>query len=424
VTVLLLLALPLATLVVVTTATQTPRDAVALRLQFPQDLEAAEVESFLVGVTGWLRPWWTRWLGSPHLCVEIHARAGEIQHFLIFDQRLRRPVEHLLQATVPRLRYERVEAPAVQVTQASEYRLTTSARPLRVDAIGIANKLLVSLQPEAESEVVVQWLVQPAPPVRLGAQQWPQRLGPFGAAPRAPEDSTALRHKQAHPLLLATGRIGARMPRGFANDLIRNTQMAWHGARAPGAHLQRRWLPSTLVARRLRNRTVPRVEWSGTFNVQELTGLIGWPLGSPHLTGLTLSGQPLLPPTAAIPSVGTVIGDSLAPGRSRPLALELQARFRGVHIIGTVGTGKSTVLLNMVVSDLAAGHGVVVIDAERDLINDILERVPPHRSGDVIVLDPADRTRPVGLNPLRAADADRREVVVENLALLTLVWVG
>jgi hypothetical protein len=54
----------------------------------------------------------------------------------------------------------------------------------------------------------------------------------------------------------------------------------------------------------------------------------------------------------------------------------------------------------MVAQDIAAGRAVVVIEPKRDLIEEVLGHIPPERLGDVVVLDPADLTAPVGFNPL------------------------
>ncbi|MGO9559413.1 MAG: type IV secretory system conjugative DNA transfer family protein, partial [Acidimicrobiales bacterium] len=169
------------------------------------------------------------------------------------------------------------------------------------------------------------------------------------------------------------------------------------------------------VAKRMIERRAPLVSWPATFNSQELSGLIGWPIDALAVPGLALGGCRLVPASPAIPRSGTVVGDSNFPGDPRPLALDVQARLRHVHVLGPTGTGKSTLLMQMVLQDLDAGHGVVLLDPKGDLVQSVLERMPPKRRGDVIVLDPADTSRPVGLNPLESIDVDHAEVVVENL---------
>ena len=68
-------------------------------------------------------------------------------------------------------------------------------------------------------------------------------------------------------------------------------------------------------------------------------------------------------------------------------------------ILGPTGSGKSTTLLNLILSDIYANRSVLVIDPKADLVNDVLERIPQRRINDVVVIDPSDPC-PVGFNPL------------------------
>jgi hypothetical protein len=400
------------------------RSLVCLSLRFPRDVDPRAVESFLVGLTGLLPPWWRRWLATPFVVLEVEARASVIAHRLWVPASWSTAIEQLLQSTMPGVRFEPVDASSEPMRFAAEYGLSTRRRPLRVDTIGISSKLLTSLQPLAAAErVVVQWILAPAPlarPPRPSASQnqqcWFGRSRPAEPARDDAEVRAALRAKHAHPLLLATTRIAAIADTDTrARHLLRRSEVAWHGSRAPGVHLRRRLVPSGMVARRLDRRQAPAIEWPGLFNVEELAGLIGWPIGAPQIPGLSVAPGRLLAPSRAIPTRGTVVADSTWPGSARPLALDLEARLRHVHVLGPTGTGKSTLLVNMIRSDLVRGFGVIVVDPKGDLVSDVLERVRDDRCDDVVVLDPADTARPVGLNPLRAAAGASAEVVVENL---------
>jgi hypothetical protein len=128
-----------------------------------------------------------------------------------------------------------------------------------------------------------------------------------------------------------------------------------------------------------------------------------------------LGGCRLVAASPAIPTSGTVVADATFPGDRRPLALDLQGRLRHLQVLGPTGTGKSTRLVKMALQDLEAGLSVVMLDPKGDLVQAVLERMPVKRRNDVIVLDPADTSQPVGLNPLQSVDADHAEVVVENL---------
>ncbi len=95
-------------------------------------------------------------------------------------------------------------------------------------------------------------------------------------------------------------------------------------------------------------------------------------------------------------------GKATFPGRERPLALTPTDSLRHVHTLGPTGVGKSTLLLNLITQDMAAGRAVVVIEPKGDLMADVLARIPADRLGDVVLLDPTDTERPVGLQSVGA----------------------
>ena len=68
-------------------------------------------------------------------------------------------------------------------------------------------------------------------------------------------------------------------------------------------------------------------------------------------------------------------------------------------LLGPTGSGKSTAMQHLILSDIIAGRSVLVIDPKADLVTDILERIPDERKDDVVVIDPSDPS-PVGFNPL------------------------
>ena len=65
------------------------------------------------------------------------------------------------------------------------------------------------------------------------------------------------------------------------------------------------------------------------------------------------------------------------------------------------GVGKSTLLLNMAVSDIEKGKGLCVIDPHGDIAEAILNYVPQERINDVIYFNPKDYEYPIAFNPLK-----------------------
>lgn len=394
---------------------------IGLRLTFPRELSGDAVASFVAGLSGLLPPWWRRWLVRPFVVLEVRASSDDIEHWLLVPRTWLAVVENLLQAALPSVRYEQSEFAAVALfTEAKEYRISSHQRALRAVSEEHNLKLLTSLQPLGRGEgVTVQWLLAPAGPVapaRIASGGESNQLVQTDGVLQHSEEVAALKQKQSSALLLGTARLGVRAESvKRARQVLRQVESTWHETRAPGVHMSRRLLPSSLVIERLRRVVVPLLAWPGTFNAEELAGLIGWPVNAQAVPGVVLSGYRQLAVSPLVPSVGTVLGDGTFPGSRQPLAMDVEARLRHLHVLGPTGTGKSTLLVNMAVQDLQAGRGVIVIDPKRDLLEDILARVPDHRRKDVVVLDPGDDERPVGLNPLRAASQAGTEVVVENL---------
>lgn len=391
---------------------------VAYRLRFPRGLEAEAVGNVLAGVAGMLPPRHLRWLQRPFVVCEVHADAAGIRHVLLVPQRWALLVENVLQAAVPSVRYERQEAPSAAAEVAAEYGLNTPHRVLLGEPADLSAKLLTALQPLADGEsVVVQWVVAPTLPVEPARRAKPDELRAGVLADSVLGESeavAALRRKQREPLLAGVARVGVVSATRPA-ALLGMVEAVWQQTRAPGLHPERRAMSNHRAGRRLVERVVPLVGWPGEYATSELAELIGWPVGVDQVPGLQLAGYRLLAPSPLVPEVGTVLADSTFPGMARPLALDLEARLRHVHVFGPTGTGKSVTLANMAVQDMAAGYGVVMLDPKGDLIAEVLARMPEHRRADVIVLDPADDARPVGLNPLRPMEGVSAEVVVENL---------
>ncbi|HVU10735.1 MAG TPA: type IV secretion system DNA-binding domain-containing protein, partial [Phototrophicaceae bacterium] len=137
-----------------------------------------------------------------------------------------------------------------------------------------------------------------------------------------------------------------------------------------------------------------------------------------------LEGKPVVPP-AGMPECGIRLGMSVAriKGVPLPITQAQEDRRRHTYIVGKTGMGKSTLLMTLILQDIEAGRGVFLLDPHGDLAEDVLARIPANRAGDVIVLDPSDSERPLGLNILDAAsEADQHRVVNEFIGLLMRLY--
>ena len=95
--------------------------------------------------------------------------------------------------------------------------------------------------------------------------------------------------------------------------------------------------------------------------------------------------------------------------------LDPEERRRHLYIVGQTGTGKSTLLLNLIRQDLAAGQGLALLDPHGDLAQATLEHVPRPRTNDLVYLNPADLERPIGFNPLARVPHDLKPIVADGI---------
>lgn len=94
-----------------------------------------------------------------------------------------------------------------------------------------------------------------------------------------------------------------------------------------------------------------------------------------------------------------------------------------IYIIGKTGTGKSTLIENMTISDIKKGEGLALIDPHGDLAEDVLNFVPKKRIGDVIYFNPSDLEYPIAFNPLEKVPPDHRHLVVSGiLSVFKKIW--
>lgn len=102
-----------------------------------------------------------------------------------------------------------------------------------------------------------------------------------------------------------------------------------------------------------------------------------------------------------------------------PIYFNRKDRGRHHYIIWKSWGGKSVFIGYLARQDTRNGDGVCVIDPHGDLVEDVLSYIPPERAKDVIVFDPSDDERPMGLNILEvlSTDPDARKREMDRAAL-------
>ncbi|MBI2037342.1 MAG: type IV secretion system DNA-binding domain-containing protein [Candidatus Magasanikbacteria bacterium] len=108
---------------------------------------------------------------------------------------------------------------------------------------------------------------------------------------------------------------------------------------------------------------------------------------------------------------------------NRKFGIKLDDRRRHMYVVGKTGMGKTTLLENMVLNDIYAGHGVGVVDPHGDFAEKIINYIPSHRINDLVYFNPSDIDYPIGFNILETIDPRYRHLVASGLmGVFKKIW--
>jgi hypothetical protein len=152
------------------------------------------------------------------------------------------------------------------------------------------------------------------------------------------------------------------------------------------------------------------------LNVQELVNYVHLP---------TISSQKLISiPRHTVPAPKALLGNEFEiginehMGSSVAVSVTAQQRCTHTHIIGSTGTGKSTLLLELIKQDILKGYGIALFDPHGDIADQVLENIPKNRVNDVIMLDPSDSSLIQGVNLLSAFSDIEKNVLASDLVAI------
>lgn len=151
------------------------------------------------------------------------------------------------------------------------------------------------------------------------------------------------------------------------------------------------------------------------LNTEEMVSLFHLPLASCDTPNIFWLQSRVAPPPSNLPTDGLLLGVNRYRGQESKIFLKEKDRQRHVYVIGQTGVGKSVLQANMAIQDIQQGRGVCVIDPHGDLIETLLSHVPAERADDVILFDPSDFERPLGLNMLEYNTPEQKTFVVNEM---------
>ncbi len=383
---------------------------------------------------------------QPHLSFEIVGMPGDIRFYVNTPEKIRDFVEKQINGAYPDAEIVPVTDPAAKQKDgaiiAGEYNIFSetgkvaftsvalkeeSYKPIKVfkdfavDPMASISSVLAKMG-EGEG-AAVQILIQPA------TSDW-KKLGRDYLSKTKKDESnpeTAKYTSDAKELEAIEGKLGKP---GF-NTVIRIV-VSSSSKDAAEAHLSnitnalsqfsgvnslgktKLWFKGLFVTDFI-YRYFPMHGQSSVMTSEELATLFHFPNKSVTTPGIHWVNSKRAPAPANIPTSGLYLGKSSFRGISRPVFVDREDRRRHTYIIGKTGTGKSEFLKQMIMQDIRNGEGLAVVDPHGDLVEDILQLMPPERAEDVILFDPSDLEQPMGFNMLEAGGEQQKHLVVTSV---------
>lgn len=140
------------------------------------------------------------------------------------------------------------------------------------------------------------------------------------------------------------------------------------------------------------------------LNTEEMTSLFHFPIRTTETPAIKRLEAKQAPAPANTPQEGMPLGLNVYRGVKKDVHLKDEDAMRHLYVVGKTGMGKTALIVNLAAYHIQKGRGVCIVDPHGDLIEDTLATMPRERADDVILFDPSDVERPVGLNML---DYDR-----------------
>lgn len=376
-----------------------------LALRFPVGADTPQATAALAAMAG---------LSSRIECVlEVQASQDGIRHYLLVPSEVRRAVVATLTGALPGLRASEADAPRGRATLAATVFVPTPTVLATEQPVAASRTLLAGITGLAPGEQAILRLA-----LRPGS---PRAWSPAEPADRSARDvEAAWRRKLASgPGFQAAGLVLIR-----AASVARARELREH--LTSSLRSRRGSVGALRITTERGNRSLaslPRVTRSaGWLTASEALGVLGWPLGDELVPGIEVGTRQLAVPLYVPRKGRPLLIGSDASGQPRPVALSRAAARLHLGLFGGTGSGKTTVLLRLILAALAEGVGGVFVDP-KDAVRALLDHIPGEHADRVTVLDLAASGPLPGLDLFGSGDpVVRSDVVLSLLRGLSDGW--
>src|SRR5581483_6924540 len=151
------------------------------------------------------------------------------------------------------------------------------------------------------------------------------------------------------------------------------------------------------------------------LNVEELASVYHFPTHFIETPYIKAAKSSVAAPPSDLPDQGVnLLGKVVYRGQEKKVYFASRPdRRRHCYVIGQTGTGKSALLQEMIRQDIENGEGVAVVDPHGELVEYTLANISKNRVDDVVLFEPFETERPMGLNMLEHEPPEQKDFAVQ-----------
>jgi len=388
-----------------------------------KEYQPGHIASFLQGLRGLRHPIVFELIGTythvltQYSCMEVDRVLFEAQLKAFFTECVVTTQQHTLEHAWLGTQGEYASIVDIGLSEECGLQLNTFERAFSPDPF---ISLIAALEIENETECgVVQVIISPT------KHNWGQELTKaitdydgsciFSDAPELKKATDDKVRSQLFAAVVRIGGIGETV--SDARALVQRIGSALGQLDAPGGNrlipLSKDYYPIEVHEDDLLLRLTHRPGM--ILSAPELVGLVHLPTTQVHSSKLLRDDARSKPCPCNVLGHELELGVNSHHGEERTVTLSEQQRMRHMYVIGASGTGKSTLLLNLISQDIEHGEGLALLDPHGDLVDEVLRRIPGNRTQDVILFDPGDSEYPIGFNILHAHSEAEKTLIASDL---------
>ncbi|MGJ6090179.1 type IV secretory system conjugative DNA transfer family protein [Streptococcus suis] len=354
------------------------------------------------------------------LVFEVHLKQNRVRYLLGTEEQDKRHVHQLIQS---HRQIQFSKAPKREkISVARLVQIKQSHYALKTDSLEnmIRSSLALSKTLQPDEEIILQLILGSGSPPKPQPKELPNLSARWyqvitNNIPELSENSKKLmRQKLNQSTFRCEIRLGANSRSILRTKEFFSSLLSCFRMLETHATIEQKPISASKI-----NQAQPSWSFPYSLATADLACFLLLPVGEENMDGV-----PNVHPKLITPPLGYNLNHNKARSfgqtietQPRPLQISSQSAKKHLFLLGSTGTGKTTAMSHLILSDIKSKkHSVVVIDAKGQLTHELLERTPAEHDEDIVVISPTAK-RIVGINPFELTNYGIEPEVIADYLL-------